>query len=406
MKPRPWLRPMVARDQDQDHRQATWLELFFDLSFVVAVAQVAAQLEHYLAAGEVGRGITAYLMVFGAIWLAWISFTWFANAFDTDDVPYRLMMMVMIAGSLGLAAGVPELARLDFRIGVISYVVMRLAYVAQWVRVFRSGDTVWRPIAARMIGMTTAVQAGWVLFLLVPMDWRIPVFVVWFAVDIATPIVAGWDARMGGHRGHIVERYGLFTIIVLGESIAAATVAVGHAIEDEVGSVQLLVLAVGGLIVVCSLWWVYFEFTTGGAPAGSRVAQVMWGYGHYFLFAGIAAVGAGLALSVEWITDPDHVAMPDQGVALVVGMAVAVILLVIMLIESVAEHERSQRDVLVKSGGAVWAIGAAFLAPAVTVAGSVLLIGLMLVAMVCYGVLIEHRMHAAASMDEMSAASP
>lgn len=397
MRPKPWLRPMVARDQNQEHRQASWLELFFDLSFVVAVAQVAVQLEHYLVDGDVGRGVITYLMVFGAIWLAWMSFTWFANAFDTDDVPYRLLMMVMIAGSLGLAAGVPQLAHLDFRIGVISYVIMRLAYVAQWVRVLRGGDSVWRPVAARMIALTSAVQAGWVLFLLVPLDLRIPVFVAWFLVDVATPILAGWDARVGGHRGHIVERYGLFTIIVLGETIAAATIAVGHAIEARVQSLPLLVLAGGGLIAVCSLWWIYFEFTSGKSPAGNRTAQFVWGYGHYFLFAAIAAVGAGLALSVEWITDHQHVALSAQGVAMVVGAAVATILLVMMLIESVAERGYPRSHAMVKIAGALWALAAALLAPVVTVAGSVLLIGLMLAGMVAYGVVLEHRWHVTAN---------
>jgi low temperature requirement protein LtrA len=392
---------MVARDRDEDHRQASWLELLFDLSFVVAVAQVAVQLEHYLAEGDVARGVTVYMMVFGAIWWAWMSFTWFANAFDTDDVPYRLLMMVMIAGSLGLAAGVPELAHLDFRIGVISYVVMRLAYVAQWGRVFRSGDPVWRPVAARMIVLTTSVQVGWVFFLLVPVDWRIPVFIPLFIIDVATPIVASWDARMGGHRGHIVERYGLFTIIVLGESIAATTIAVGSAIEARAGSLQLLVLAGGGLIVVFSLWWIYFDFTTGGAPAGGRSSQYMWGYGHYFLFAAIAAVGAGLALSVEWLTDHDHFALPEQGVAMVVGVAVATILLVLMFIESVAERGYARRDVLMKLVGALWAIGAALLAPMLTVPGSVLLIGLMLAAIVTYRVVLEHRLHVEAKVEQM-----
>ena len=403
MRPRPWLRPMVARDRDEEHRQASWLELLFDLSFVVAVAQVAAQLEDYLRDGDVGRGVTVYLMVFGAIWWAWVSFTWFANAFDSDDVPYRLAMMVMIAGSLGLAAGVPQLAHLDFRIGVISYVVMRLAYVAQWARVFRGGDPVWRPVAARMIVLTTAVQTGWVLFLLVPVEWRIQVFIPLFIIDVATPIVAGWDARMGGHRGHIVERYGLFTIIVLGESIAAATIAIGSAIEAQAGSVQLLVLAAGGLVVVFSLWWIYFDFTTGRAPAGSRTAQYVWGYGHYFLFAAIAAVGAGLALSVEWLTDHHHVALPEQGVAMVVSAAVATILLVMTFIESVAEHEHGRRDVLVKLAGALWAISAALLAPVATLAGSVLLIALMLAAIVAYGVVLEHRTHVEADVEQIAA---
>ena len=286
LRPRPWRRPMVARQHSEGHRQASWLELLFDLSFVVAVAQAASEFEHALAAGHPGSGLVSYFLVFAAIWWAWMAFTWFANVFDTDDVPYRLLMLVMIAGSLGLAAGVPQLAQLDFRIGVISYVVMRLAYVLQWVRVFRNGDPVWRPVALKIIVLTTISQAGWVLFLWVPLEWRVPVFVVWFAGDVATPILAGWDARTGGHRGHIVERYGLFTLIVLGESIAAATVAVGGAISTEVAAVPLLTLAAGGLIVVFSLWWIYFDFSTGRAPELGRVPQIVWGYGHYFLFAG------------------------------------------------------------------------------------------------------------------------
>src|SRR5262245_33797339 len=129
-----WRRPVVARSHSDGHRQASWLELLFDLSFVVAVAQAALALEHRLADGHPDTALISYLLVFGAIWWAWMSFTWFGNAFDTDDVPYRLWMLVMIAGSLGLAAGVPRIADLDFRIGVLSYVVMRLAYVAQWLR--------------------------------------------------------------------------------------------------------------------------------------------------------------------------------------------------------------------------------------------------------------------------------
>ncbi len=403
MQPRPWLRPMVARDEHEEHRQASWLELFFDLSFVVAVAQVAVQLEHYLAEGEVGHGVTVYLMVFGAIWLAWISFSWFANSFDTDDVPYRVLMIVMIAGSLGLAAGVPQLAHLDFRIGVISYVVMRLAYVAQWVRVYRSGDPAWTAVARRMIVRTTAIQLGWILFLLVPLEWRVPVFVVWFAIDVATPALSGWDFRNGGHRGHFVERHGLFTIIVLGESIAAATIAVGGAIEAHVGAAPLLTLAAGGLIIVCCLWWVYFEFTTVRAPEGERTVQFVWGYSHYFLFAAIAAVGAGLALAVEWITEPEHVHLTETGVALVIGVALSVILVVLLVIELLAERTEPWGPSLVKASGVVWSLGAALAAPLVTVPGSVLLMGLGLVAMVAYGVALEHRMHVREALPSVDA---
>jgi len=397
-----WRRPVVARSHGEGHRQASWLELLFDLSFVIAVAQAALQLEHRLAEGHPDAAVVSYLLVFAAIWWAWMSFTWFGNVFDTDDVPYRLWMLLMIAGSLGLAAGVPRIAELDFRIGVSSYVVMRLAYVAQWLRVLQSRDPTWRPIAWKVIVLTTLNQAGWVAFLYCPLEWRLPVFVFWFAADVATPVIAGWDARLGGHRGHIVERYGLFTLIVLGESIAAATVAVGRAVETQAAALPLLVLAVGGLVIVFSIWWIYFDLSAGGhgrqAAAPGRAAQIVWGYGHYFVFASLAAIGAGLALAVERLTERENVALPDTGVALAIGAAVAVFLLAVAAIEAADEGAYALRDALVKLGGALAALGAALAAPApaLGVAGSVLAIGLVLAAMVCYGVVLQQRMYAAA----------
>jgi low temperature requirement protein LtrA len=384
---------MVARDHAEAHRQASWLELFFDLSFVVAVAQAAVQLEHAFAEGHPGTGLIGYLIVFAAIWWAWMAFTWFANVFDTDDVPYRLLMIAMIAGSLGLAAGVPHIAELDFRVGVTSYVVMRVAYVAQWLRVYRGGDPAWRPVALKMMVLTTINQIGWVLFLWVPAEWRLTVFVLWFAADLATPYLAGWDARAGGHRHHIVERYGLFTIIVLGESVAAATIAVSQAVEADVAMGPLLALAAGGLVVVVSLWWIYFDFTSGGAPMRERAAQFVWGYGHYFVFAALAAVGAGLALAVAWLIDPADVALPAWGVAALVGGAVAAFLLTVALIESTAEGNFERNHLLLKVGAACLSIAASFAASVITVPGSVLVIGITLVALVAYGIAVQQRLH-------------
>src|ERR1700743_1752918 len=99
---------MRARRRDEAHRVSTPLELFFDLSFAAAVAQAGQQLVHALAEGEPGHGITGDLLVFFAIWWAWVNFTWFASAYDTDDVPYRLATLVQITGVLVLAARGPR----------------------------------------------------------------------------------------------------------------------------------------------------------------------------------------------------------------------------------------------------------------------------------------------------------
>jgi low temperature requirement protein LtrA len=299
-------------------------------------------------------------------------------------------MMIMIAGSLGLAAGVPQMAALDFRAAVASYVVMRLAYVALWVRVRRSNVPEWRAVSLRIVVLTTINQAGWILFLWVPSEWRIPAFVGWFAFDLAIPFIAGWDARIGGHRGHIVERYGLFTIIVLGESIAAATIAVGNALAAEGPPLSLFFLATGGLLIVFSMWWIYFEFTTGLHHDHGRGLYYVWGYLHYFLFAAVAATGAAIALSAAWLNDPAGIALSETGVALTVSVAVAVFLISVALIESATERDFSLPLFGLKACGAGLVAALAVGAPLLTLPGSVLATGFVLVALVAYGVRLQH----------------
>src|SRR5262245_40198665 len=134
----PMRRPMPARTIDEPHRVASQLELLFDLTFVVAVAGVTAQLAHSIDDGHALGGILPFLEVFFAIWWAWMNFTWFASSYDNDDVPYRLLTLVQMAGVLVLAAGVPRAAEDgDFRLVTIGYITMRLGLVALWLRAGR-----------------------------------------------------------------------------------------------------------------------------------------------------------------------------------------------------------------------------------------------------------------------------
>src|SRR5918998_1657177 len=103
----PLRRPMGLRDRDEVNRSATPLELLFDLCFVVAVAQAADQLHHALVQGRIADAVVGYGPAFFAIWWAWMNFTWFASAYDTDDVPYRLLTLLQIGGGLLLAPAAP-----------------------------------------------------------------------------------------------------------------------------------------------------------------------------------------------------------------------------------------------------------------------------------------------------------
>jgi low temperature requirement protein LtrA len=219
---RVWYRPMTGRDRSEEHRASTPLELLFDLCFVVAVSQAGAQLHHSLAEHDIGHGIVLFLFVFFALWWGWVNFTWFASAFDTDDVPYRLATFVQIAGALVVAAGVPAAWHDDLTTIVVGYVLMRLAMVAQWLRAARTDDA-HRPTALRFALGITIVQIGWVLRLAVPHSWFVPSFLVLVAAELLVPVWAERATSTTWHPRHIAERYGLFTLIVLGESVLAAT---------------------------------------------------------------------------------------------------------------------------------------------------------------------------------------
>ena len=121
--------PMIARSPHEHHRVATPLELFFDLVFVVAVARAAAGLHHAIARPTSVAGLLGFAMVFFAIWWAWMNFTWFASAYDCDDVAYRCAVFVQITGALVMAAGIPAMfeARQPNLATIGGYVIMRLA---------------------------------------------------------------------------------------------------------------------------------------------------------------------------------------------------------------------------------------------------------------------------------------
>ncbi|MEU3251258.1 low temperature requirement protein A [Streptomyces sp. NPDC006997] len=301
------LRRLTARARDEAHRTATPLELFFDLCFVVAVAQSGAQLVHALAEHQVGEGILNYAMVFFAIWWAWMNFTWFASAYDNDDVLYRLVTLVQMAGVLVLAAGVARaFDDHDFLLVWLGYAIMRVAMATQWLRAARTAHGAERAVALRYAVGVLLCQVGWLGLVVLPEPARLWLFWVMVVAELSVPVLAERSRSTTWHPRHIAERYGLFTIIVLGETILAATVAVQSADEEHEALGELLPVAAGGLLIVFSAWWVYFAVPIHGHLRSNRQA-FLWGYGHYLIFASAAAIGAGLEVAVEQAVGAAHI---------------------------------------------------------------------------------------------------
>ena len=380
---------MVGRDPAEPHRASTPLELLFDLSFVVAVAAAAAELHHGIAEDHVGTAVVGYLMVFFAIWWAWMNFTWFASAYDTDDAPYRVLTLVQIVGVLVLAAGVHDaVVDRDFTVITIGYLVMRVPLVVQWLRAARD-DAERRPVAVRYALGVTVVQVGWMLRLLLPEGAGLVAFFVLVAADLAVPL---WAERGGPstswHPEHIAERYGLFTIIVLGESILAATNTIKDGLTEGGEAPELAAVAAGGLLLVFGLWWVYFCRPAGEALRETPGDSFLWGYGHYAMFAAVGALGAGIAVAAETVLHETHVG--GTTAAFAVGVPVAVALLVLGGLQSRLDG-RGRVLGLRFATAAVLVLALAGLTKAVPLPLTLVLMGVVVATLVAVEVREEHR---------------
>jgi len=165
--------------------------------------------------------------------------------------------------------------------------------------------------------------------LLAPAWWwvAIPLLV---AGELSVPVWAERAARTPWHRVHISERYGLLTLIVLGESVLAAATATEAALASGEAGLALVPLIAGGLSIVFSMWWVYFARPSHHLLTGLRQA-IVWGYGHYFVFASAAAVGAGLAVAMDQATHHAQIGVSGAGAAVAVPVAVYVVSLWFLL---------------------------------------------------------------------------
>ncbi|MEU7134678.1 low temperature requirement protein A [Streptomyces sp. NPDC046261] len=364
------LRRMTERGRDEEHRAATPLELFFDLCFVVAVAQAGRQLVHALAEGHPGHGIPGYLMMFFAIWWAWVNFTWFSSAYDTDDVLYRGVTLVQIAGVLILAAGIPRAFNdSDFSLVWFGYLVMRLALVSQWLRAAHASTGAERRTASRYAIGVGLCQVGWLGLLLLPDHAKPWVFLTMALVEMAVPAVAEHSRPTAWHPHHIAERYGLFTIIVLGETVAAATAAVQSAGDEQEALDALLPIAAGGLLLIFAAYWIYFAVPIHLHLASNRQA-FLWGYGHYLIYGSAAAIGAGIEVAVEQAIGKAHI--NSFAAAACVTVPAALFMFCVWLIHS-RHHKRgpAQQSVLPLAAVAVLACTFAGGAAAVLLAGLV-----------------------------------
>jgi low temperature requirement protein LtrA len=276
---------------------------------------------------------------------------------------------------------------------VVGYLIMRVAMIPLWLRVAREHPD-HRRTALRYAAAIAVIQLLWVLRTISLADGAVG-WVSFVALALLEMLGPWWAERSGmtpWHRHHIAERYELFTIIVLGEVILATTQAISRSLDEHGLNTQLLLLIVGALLMVFSMWWIYFKRPM--VDSVRRETSFAFGYGHYFVFASIAAVGACLAALVDVVEDTAHV--ESRTVVLLLVASATVYLLVIAGLHALAGDGRLS---VVPIGAVVvvmWVVGLLGLAPGT----SVLLLGLSIAtSLVDY----LRRSNVLATRDELSA---
>ena len=150
------------------------------------------------------------------------------------------------------------------------------------------------------------------------------------------PYWAGRAGTLPFHPHHIAERYGLFTLIVLGETVSAATIAIQEAMSEHEDAKELVLLAIGGLLIVFVAWWIYFAHEMADLLA-AQDSPFFWGYGHYAVFASAASIGAGAEVVAAWTTGSEPISAGLAAAA--VTVPTAVFLLVVWALQ--ARHFKS-----------------------------------------------------------------
>jgi low temperature requirement protein LtrA len=375
---------MAGRDPHESGRVATSLELLFDLTFVVAFGVAGNEAAHLLAEGHIGAALLGFgFAMFAVIW-AWINFSWFASAFDTDDWIYRVTTLVQMVGVIILALGLPPMfasidhgPTLDNGVMVLGYVVMRLAMLAQWLRAARQCPDRRQACLTYAVAILVA-QIGWIVQIFADFSLAASAVMVVFllVVELAGPFVA--ERFRGGtpwHAHHITERYSLLAIIALGEGVVGTVAAVSAVIEAQGWSVDAVLVALAGTGLTFGMWWVYFVLPSGAVLHRHRERSFGWGYGHVLLFAAIAGTGAGLHVAAYYIEHVAHIGA--VATVLTVAVPVAVYILMVYVLYSTLTRSIDRFHLLLLAVTAVFVVVPVLMA-AVGVSMAVCLVLLML----------------------------
>jgi low temperature requirement protein LtrA len=328
-----WQRPSLRTDEDEGReRKASWLELFFDLVFVAVIAQ----LSHMLSTDISWQGLMRFVVLFIPVWWYWIGTTYYTDRFQTDDVSLKVFTFFQMLAVAGMTIFVHDALGESFRGFALSYVAARLILIIMWLRAGRHNAVV-RPVASRYaVGFSLSVVL-WTSSVFVPTPMRFFLPAAGLVIDMVTPLsTLPIHAKLPRFSSsHLPERFGLFIIIVLGESVIG--VAAGAAKVHHITTTIALEIVLG-LALAFAVWWLYFDFVTNRRAKNGIWWQAAWGYAHLPVLLGLTGNGAGVVAILA--TEEHDLSGPQRW--LLCG-AVAAVLFAIGIIELTLAPEEGEK---------------------------------------------------------------
>ncbi len=309
------------RDSGEEQR-ATTLELFYDLVFVFAITQVS----HLLLDNLTWQGAGQAALVLLVVWWAWNYTTWVTNELDPDSIAVRLLLMGIMLGSLVMAVAIPEAFGAHGLLFAGAYVAIQVG--RHLFLTFASADagTIERERAGRILTWLVAAGILWIAGGFAEGSERTALWIAALTIDYAAPFALFWvpgrprlsESSWDVEAAHFAERFQLFVIIALGETIVITGTTTSE-LDLDLAVVSAFVLAFLG---TAALWWLYFSYVSTIvqrrlelASNSTRIARDAYTYLHAAIVAGIVLSAVGDELVIAHPTE----VLPGSELATVVA---------------------------------------------------------------------------------------
>ncbi len=345
-----WQKPRLHGDPAQ-HRKVTWLELFFDLVFMVVISELV----HLLTIDPSVDRLANYLFLFIPAWWIWIGVTYYNDRFETDGLENRVFTFLLMIPVSGLAIFGHHMPG-DFSLGYgLCYMAARLLIVVLWTRA-AVHEKRFRPVGRILIAGYAVSILIFISSLWVDAPLRFGLWAIALGCDLFTPLLTLQKQRSlpSFSLSKLPERLGLFVLIVIGETLVGVIRGVAR---HHHFSLRVVSEGIMGTAISFAIWWIYFDDIARRPPREQHKTVFLWSYLHLVLVMAVGAAGAAL---LNVLTSKHHI--PGDTIRYLLAGSLSVSLLFMGLIEMLLKKEEGDRSSLKAS------VGCKFLAAALILA--------------------------------------